>query len=515
MTACKLAREIAAGRLSAREAVEVHIARIESVNASLNAVVVTRFDEARREADEADASRRRGESKGLLDGVPITIKESFDVTGTPTTLGLTERAATHAASDAPTVRRLREAGAIILGKTNVPQLVMLNETDNPLYGRTNNPWNLARSPGGSSGGCAAIVAAGGASLSLGSDIGGSVRFPAHACGVSSLKPTSGRLTMHGHAPIFDGQEAIQAQPGPLARSVADLRLALNVLTATDDESLDASHAHIKPLRDVADIAHDKLRVAFFTDNGILRPAPAVRRAVESAARALAERGVEVEEWQPPSVAEAWMLYQGLLFADGMAWARHTLGKSRRDWRINLIVRSLALPRSLHALGAWELSLFKQTHLADNLRRLGALSVAAYWKLLVQRADYRARFMQSLDDGRFDAIISPPDALPARTHGLSFLLSDALSYSSLYNLLGMPAGVVGATRVRAGEESDRATGWDVVERFARKVENGSAGMPVGVQVAARHWREDVALALMSLLEEHFQQQPDYPRLQIAD
>jgi fatty acid amide hydrolase len=206
-----------------------------------------------------------------------------------------------------------------------------------------------------------------------------------------------------------------------------------------------------------------------------------------------------------------MLYQRLLFADGMAWARRALGKSRRDWRINLIVRSLALPRILHALGAWELSLFGQTHLANNLRRLGASSVAAYWKLLEQRADYRARFIQSLDDGRFDAVISPPDALPALTHGASFLLSDALSYSSLYNLLGMPAGVVAVTRVGAGEESDRATGWDVVERAARKVETGSAGMPVGVQVAARHWREDVVLALMSILEEHFQQQTDYPRI----
>lgn len=508
LSAVEIARGVASGELSAREVLDAHVRRIEEVNPRLNAVVVERFHEARREADEADAARRRGRAAGALCGVPLTIKESFDVAGTPTTMGLSARAGHRAERDGPLVARLREAGAIIVGKTNVPQLVMLNETDNPVYGRTNNPWDVGRATGGSSGGCAAALAAGCAAISLGSDIGGSARFPAHACGVHGFKPTSGRLTMIGHAPVFDGQEAVPAQPGPLARSVRDLALALRVLAAPGQESFDPSIAPVA-LGDPEAVALAGLRVAVYTDNGILKPVPAIRRAVQEAAAALRERGVEVEEWTPPDVSEAWDIYQGLLFADGMRWARRALAGSRPDWRVRRIVRSLALPRSLLRLGAWELSLLGQRRLAASLRRPGRRSAGAYWRLVGRRADYRARFVAALDAGRFDAVVCPPEALPAVTHGDSFYLSDSLSYGALYNLLGMPAGVVAATRVRAGEESDRAGSRDFVERAALKVEHGSAGLPVGVQTVARHWREDVALALMTALEEHFRAQPDYP------
>ena len=508
MSATEMAREIGRGALAAREAVEAHIGRIVSVNPRLNAVVVPLFDAARAAAAAADAARREGTPLGPLHGVPITIKESFDVAGAPTTIGLSERAGHRATADGPLVARLRSAGAIILGKTNIPQLVMLNEADNPVYGRTNNPWNLARAPGGSSGGCGAIIAAGGSPLGLGSDIGGSVRLPAHVCGIHALKPTSGRLTMIGHARIFAGQEAILAQPGPLARRVADLNLALGVLAAPGQEAFDPSIAPVG-LGDLASVALENLRVAMYTDNGVLRAAPAVRRAVREAAAALRERGVAVEEWTPPDAAEAWNIYQRLLFADGMAGARRVLGKSRRDWRINRIVRTLALPRSLMRVAAWEMALIGQRHLAESARRVGRLSADGYWRAVDERTSYRARFIRELDVRGFDALICPPDALPALTHGSSFYLSDALSYAALYNLLGMPAGVVAATRVRDGEETDRVTGRDFVERAARRVEMGSAGLPVGVQVVARHWREDVALALMAALEQHFMSQPDYP------
>jgi fatty acid amide hydrolase len=508
MSATELAREIASGGLSSREVIEAHIACVEAVNPSLNALVVSRFDEARVEADAADAARHRGDELGLLHGVPVTIKEAFDVADTPTTLGLSKRASHRAVSDAVAVARLRRAGAIVLGKTNVPQLVMLNETDNPLYGRTNNPHNLERATGGSSGGCAALVAAGGAALSLGSDIGGSVRFPAHACGVQGLKPTANRLSMLGHAPIFGGQEAVPAQPGPVARSVADLELALRVLAAPGQETFDAGIATVE-LGNMTDIKVERLRVAMFDDNKILRPAPAIRRAVHEAAEALRARGVAVEEWTPPDLSEAWDIYQGLLFADGMRWARRVLRGSKVDWRVRRIVESLRLPRALFRVGAWELSLLKQKHLSDSTRRLGRRTVAEYWRLIERRADYRARFIQSLDARRFDAILCPPDALPALTHGGSFYLTDALSYGALYNLLGMPAGVVRVTCVREGEESDRPQSSDIVERAARRVEANSAGLPVGVQVAARHWREDIALALMSVIEENFTPQADCP------
>ncbi|HEV2704461.1 MAG TPA: amidase family protein [Pyrinomonadaceae bacterium] len=508
LSADELARSIASGEVSSREAVEALVRRIEQVNPRLNSFVVERFAEARKEADLADARRARGEPSGLLDGVPITIKESYDVQGLPSTVGLASRASHKAESDAPTVARLREAGAVILGKTNVPQLVMLNETDNPVYGRTNNPWNLERAVGGSSGGCAATVASGGAPLSLGSDIGGSVRLPANACGIHSLKPTSTRLTMRGHVDVFPGQEAIICQPGPLARSVADLSLAMRILAAPGQEAIDPS---VPPVawRDPAAVSLAGLRVAFYTDNGVIRPAPAARRAVDAAARALAARGVEVEEWTPPDVREAWRIYRRLLFADATRVARRIVGRDPRDWRINIFLRTFGLPRSLLRIGAWELSLLGQKYLAESARLMGRQHVDEYWQAVSDRRQYRARFIESLDAGRFDAILCPVEAVPAVPHGGSFYLVDSISYTSLYNLLGMPAGVVAATRVRASEETDRAPRRDLVERAALKAERGSAGLPVGVQVVARHWREEIALALMSALEEHFSAQPDYP------
>jgi len=242
LSAAELARQIAAGAISAREAVEAHIGRIEAVNPGLNALVVRLFDDARAQAAAADAARARGERLGPLHGVPVTIKESFDVAGTPTTAGLTHRASHRAEADAPTVARLREAGAILLGKTNVPQLLLMNESDNPLYGRASNPWNLARTPGGSSGGEAALIAAHGSPLGLGSDIGGSVRLPATACGICALKPTTGRLTTRGHFNPLEGQEAVRMQPGPMARTVEDLALAYRILVAAGHDAADPSGA---------------------------------------------------------------------------------------------------------------------------------------------------------------------------------------------------------------------------------------------------------------------------------
>ena len=186
----ELAARFASGEVTALEIVDAHVARIEAVNEPLNAVVVKRYDAAREEARALDARRASGEAYGPLAGVPVTIKESIDVAGTPTTFGITSRAGDVASVDDPYVARLRAADAIVLGKTNVPQLLIFTETDNPLHGRGNNPWNLERSPGGSSGGQGAIVAAGGSPWGLGSDIGGSIRVPANSCGIAGIMPTA-------------------------------------------------------------------------------------------------------------------------------------------------------------------------------------------------------------------------------------------------------------------------------------------------------------------------------------
>jgi fatty acid amide hydrolase len=324
--AAELARRLRDGEVSAVEIVETHIRRIEEVDTDLGAVIVRRFDQARREAQAADATRRTGAPLGPLHGLPITIKESFDVAGTPTTLGLDRRRDHRAAADAATVAALRRAGAIVLGKTNVSQLLMGNETVNPLHGRTANPWDTARSPGGSSGGEAAIIAAGGSAGGLGSDIGGSVRLPAHATGIAALKPTSTRLSMRGHAPLYPGQEAILAQPGPMAREVADLALLFHVLVASEETGLDPT---VPPVahRDPTMVRIEGLRVAVYDDNGLLRPAPALRRAVSEAAEALRAAGAIVEPWTPPDAATAYYLYYDLLMGDGLATACEALGRS--------------------------------------------------------------------------------------------------------------------------------------------------------------------------------------------
>jgi fatty acid amide hydrolase len=239
MGAAEIARRIAVGDLSCRQVVEAHIRRIEAVNPPLGALAVPLFDRARDEALAADVARDRGVPLGPLHGVPLTVKEFFAAAGTATTLGIPGWARRVASADSPLVARLRRAGAILLSKSNVPQLGLMIETDNPLYGRTNNPWNPSRSVGGSTGGEAALIAAGGSPLGLGSDGGGSIRQPCHCCGIHGLKPTGGRLTIVGltgpaHYPDFPRE---WVQPGPMARRVEDLALAMAVLVAPGPEPM--------------------------------------------------------------------------------------------------------------------------------------------------------------------------------------------------------------------------------------------------------------------------------------
>src|SRR5262245_35155082 len=277
LSASELARRITAGYLSSQEVVEAHIRRIEAVNPRLNAVVVPLFEQARAEASRADRLREQGTLLGPLHGVPITLKEQFMVSGTPTTVGLLSYKSKVMGQEGPLVRRLRQAGAIVLGKTNVSQLLLSlsGSCENPVYGRTNNPWDLARTPGGSSGGEAAIIAAGGSPLGLGGDNGGSIRIPAHFCGLYSLLPTARRLTNLDTAPYAEvaGQEATIAQPCPIARSAQDLRLAMSILAAPGLNALDPSVPQIPWPSSVVSLAG--LRIGVFTDNGVFSAAPAV------------------------------------------------------------------------------------------------------------------------------------------------------------------------------------------------------------------------------------------------
>lgn len=498
LSASELAGRIARGEITAREAVEAHIARIEATSLALNAVVVRRYDEARAEARAADERQARGELLGPLHGVPITIKEAFDVAGTPATYGLRSRAHTLAAADDPYVARLQAAGAIVLGKTNVPQVLLYNETDNPVYGRTNNPWDLARTPGGSSGGEAAILAAGGSALGLGSDIAGSLRVPAAYCGLCSLRPTAGRLSDSTDFGMSLGQTAIASQVGPLARTVDDVALALDILNGGANPAAEPP----RPLSDPSAVDLATLRVAYFTDDGILPAAPAVRRATTEAAGMLAGRGAQVTEWQPPRMQRAADLLFGIFSADGAQRLRRFIGRDPKDPRIAQTTLLASLPRPVVVTLSGLLGVAGQRQQQAIVRNFGHRDTDHYWQLLEMQQAFQRDFAAALDSGEggpFDLVICPAHALPALPHGATRNLITAGAYAIYVNVLGYPAGVVPVTRVRQGEESDRRTSADVVVRAARAAERGTAGLPLGVQVVARPWREHVALAAMRAIE----------------
>lgn len=506
------AREIAAlirsGDVSAREATDAHIDRLEAVNPKLNAVAVRRYQEARAEADRVDARRRAGQNLGPLGGVPISVKECFELTGTPCTIGNTNRVGIVAPQDGILVSRLREAGAVIVAKGNIPQAMVSVECNNPVYGRTNNPWDVARAPGGSSGGDAAIVAAGGAALALGSDIGGSLRIPAHACGIHTLKPTSRRMALVGAYDVLNRQEGFPSQAGPLARCVADLALAMEILAAPGLERVDPGVPPV-PWRGPDDVDVGSLRVGFYESDGFFDPAPALRRAVREAAEALRGMGASVEPYRPHRVDRVIHLFMALLSADGGAGLARAGGDSPRDAYLALLEKVARLNpamRALLRLVAVSTGQVSSVRVLDALRRR---TVDEYWGLLEERKALLRGLVADLDERGLDVIIGPPSPLPALLHDASLELGPVYCYTAYYNVLGFPAGVVTATRVRPGEESDRPPSRDRAMIVAKNVEQGSAGLPVGVQVVARPWREDLVLAVMAALERHFRSQPDYP------
>lgn len=511
--AAELAEMIARGEVSAAEVVEAHITRIEAVNPALNAVVVKRYDEARAEARTADLRRVRGELAGPLHGVPVTIKEAFDVVGTPATFGLRSRASRLAERDDLYVARLRAAGAIVLGKTNVPQVLFYNETDSPVYGRTNNPWNLARTPGGSSGGEAAIIAVGGSPLGLGSDIAGSLRLPAAYCGICSLRPTAGRLPDFADFGMSHGQAAILSQAGPMARSVRDVAQALRVLNGSSGGGGAQRVGELpRPLGNPDDVDLAGLRVAYFADDGTLTPAPGVRRAVTEAAGMLAGRGAQVVEWRPPDPERVAHLVLGIFAADGARRIKRFIGRDPKDPRIAQLLLLAGLPRPVLGLLSVLLAATGQRGQREMVRAFGRHDTLHYWELVEAQQAYQREFARALaedEGGPFDVIVCPAHALPALPHGASKQIVTGGTYAILVNLLGYPAGIVPVTRVRPGEETERKSSADVVLRAARRAERGTAGLPVGVQVIARPWREHVALAALAAIEAGARASGEHP------
>ena len=297
-SATEIARAIRAGEISSLEMTERFIERIERLDDRTNAVVVRCFDAARQAARDADAALARGESSGPLHGVPVTIKESYNLVGTPTTWGFPDYAQNIATSDSDTVLRLKAAGAHFLGKTNVPVALADFQSYNDIYGQTNNPWNLECTPGGSSGGSSAAMAAGYSALEAGSDIGGSIRNPAHYCGVYGHKPTWGIVSDKGHELPGSAAPADIAVCGPLARSAEDLALALGLTAGANAREgrgwkLDLPAPRHRKLADY--------RVAVWPDDEFAPVSAQTAARVQSVADALARAGATVSDTARPQV----------------------------------------------------------------------------------------------------------------------------------------------------------------------------------------------------------------------
>jgi amidase len=440
----RVAELIGAGELSAVDAVSACLARIAAVNPVINAVVRL-ADDALERARAADADRKRGAALGPLHGVPFTLKDSFDTAGLVTTVGTVGWRDRIPERDATVAARLKAAGAILLGKTNTPEFTWSDETDNDVYGVTSNPYDPSRTPGGSSGGAGAIVAAGGSFFDIGSDSGDSIRQPAHVCGVAGLKPTNGRVPLTGHWPGSGGIMGSLTALGPIARHVDDLAWLLPVIAGPDGQD---PRVPPVPVRDDRAIESAALRCAVLTDNGIRRPTEETVATVQAAASALEGAGAHVEQAMPPALDEAWDTWDRLVRADGYDW-----------------LRGLIADAGTPGMGSYE----TRGWIDLEARPMPGAEVA---RILARADAIRARLLRWFAD--FDVIVCPVMPQPAIRHGESNADWFGDTYSDVHNLTGWPAVVV-----RGGASAE--------------------GLPIGVQLVAPPWREDLAIAAARVVE----------------
>jgi amidase len=412
LPAADLLARLRSRAMSAEEAVAACLQRIAAVNPQINAVVQLAPDALER-ARQADADLAQGVAHGPLHGLPFTVKDVFDAAGIVSAVGLEHRRGHVPNYDATVVARMRAAGAILIAKTNCPPGGGGGDTENVVYGRTLNPYDPACTPGGSSGGEAALIAAGGSPLGLGSDSGGSIRLPAHYCGVAGIKPTTGRVPNTGAYDHPGGLTDPRTQVGLLARSVADLALALPVICGPD--SFDGGVVPM-PLGDPAAVTLKEMRIAYFLEERGAAVTNETAHAVGATAQALARAGAVLEERLPPNFVR----------------------DSRRITEVWWGLESLRGQDVVELFNAWDA--------------------------------YRTRMLQFFEP--YAAVLCPVDAHPAPPYRERD--PKRFDYTLPFSLLGWP----GVT-VRAGASK--------------------AGMPIGVQIAAKPWRDDVALALGMAVE----------------
>lgn len=434
------------------EVVKAYLERVAEVQPKLNAFVHLDAEGALKQARAAEAGIVRGDALGPLHGVPVTIKSCMDVAGWPAAAGSLLRKDYVAQVDAPLVARLRAAGAILLGNTNTPEYLMAYETDNSLSGKTSNPWNLERSSGGSSGGEAAAIAAGCSAGGMGSDGGGSIRVPAHFCGICGLKPTPGRIPVTGHYPEGGGAFGWIGVVGPMGRTVADVRALFEVMAGPDaGDSLSAP----VPVRAVTEKDVRGLRVGILESDALGKVTAETAAAVERAAKILSEQGFVVEKKSLSGLEraiEVWWYFFGPVIADLIR-----KGAVGQEAELSPMLREYV-----------ELATAETTLTYD-----GFLSACA------ERDKLRWDILRQMEDVRI--LLSPVSAGPAFRHGEGNWrvgekenYRDTMRYSQWLNLAGFPGVAV-------------------------PVGKSLEGLPIGVQVIGRPFEEELILAVAEAIE----------------
>jgi Asp-tRNA(Asn)/Glu-tRNA(Gln) amidotransferase A subunit family amidase len=438
-------------KFSPVKVVDAHLNRIAKMQLRLNALVCLDAEGARKQARAAETAVMLGEALGPLHGVPVTVKSCIDVAGWPAAAGSLMRKEYVASADAVLVARLKAAGAIILGTTNTPEYLMAYETDNLLSGKTSNPWDVARSAGGSSGGEAAAIAAGCSMGGVGSDGGGSVRVPAHFCGICALKPTPGRIPSTGHFPPGGGAFSWLGVVGPMARTIADVRTLFEVLAGPD--AGDACSAPV-PVRTVSESELRAVRIGVLESAALGEATSETKEAVERAAKILREQGFAVEKKKLSGLERAlelWWYFFGPVIGD---LVRHD------------------------ATG-------KEKLLSPMLREFVALTTAEkemnydeFGRACAERDELRAAVLRQMD---VDVLLSPVSSRPAFRHGEGNwrrgekeCYLDTMRFSQWLNLVGLPGAAVPMGKSREG-------------------------LPIGVQVIGRPWGEELVLAVAEKIE----------------
>jgi amidase len=449
LSAVEMARRIRSRQISPVELVHAYLVAIERINPNLNAFIELRADQALKEAQRTESRIMRGEQVGLLQGVPLSIKSSIAVEGCKHEAGSPTRRGIRSEKDATPVKRLRDAGAIIVGLTNTPEMLMAYNTDNPLYGRTNSPWNLERTPGGSSGGEAAAIASGISAGGVGSDGGGSIRVPAHFSGICGLKPTPGRVPATGHFPESLGPFADLGVVGPMARTVEDLDLLFRVMAGTD--SGDTSAAPV-PLREITASDVGKLRIGHFEEHEDCPVTPETKSAVRLAVECLQQAGFEVVPYTPDVLKQAreywWTLFVRL---GGELILPIFDGREQETSSILRYARNQPPPSKQELLDAW-----------------------------FGRDQLRVRLFREMSETPI--IICPVCAVPAFHHdsrkwmvnGHVVDYMQVMMYTQWFNLLGNPTAVV-------------------------PVSKSPDGLPIGVQVVGLPYQEELVLKVTAVIE----------------